>query len=214
MLAAIVAAYVLGSIPFSYLVVKARTGQDLRHAGSGNVGTTNVLRVADRTAALIALVGDFGKGMAAVMLAAWLAGPSAVAGAGFAAVLGHVRPLFLRSGGGKGAATGLGVFFALAPAAALMCVAVLTAVIAATRYVSLGTMIATALAPVLIEITRRLGWLAPDGGRSALAMTGIALLILFGHRSNLRRLRAGLEPKLGEPWKADKSRAHPTSLSS
>jgi glycerol-3-phosphate acyltransferase PlsY len=205
MVAAIVAAYVLGSIPFSYLAVKTWTGRDVRRAGSGNVGTTNVLRVAGKAAALFALAGDFGKGIAAVLLARWLAGPAAAAAAAVAAVVGHVRPVFLRSGGGKGAATGLGVFSALAPPAALMCVAVLAAVIALTRYVSLGTIVATALAPLLIAVARQFGWLAPDGGRSILAMTGIAILILIGHRSNLRRLRSGREPKLGERWKADRN---------
>lgn len=205
MVAAIVTAYVLGSIPFSYLAVKTRTGRDVRRTGSGNVGTTNVLRVAGKAAALVALAGDFGKGFAAVVLARWLAGPAGAAAAAVAAVVGHVRPVFLRSGGGKGAATGLGVFSALAPPAALMCVAVLAAVIASTRYVSLGTIVATALAPVLIAVARQLGWLAPDGGRSILAMTGIAILILIGHRSNLRRLRSGQEPKLGERWKADRN---------
>jgi acyl phosphate:glycerol-3-phosphate acyltransferase len=205
MVGAIVIAYVLGSIPFSYLVVKSRTGQDVRRAGSGNVGTTNVLRVAGKAPALIALLGDFGKGIIAVLIARWLAGPAGAAAAAVAAVVGHVRPIFLRSGGGKGAATGLGVFSALAPPAALMCVAVLAVVIASTRYVSLGTMVATALAPVLIAVARQLGWLAPDGGRSLIAMTGIAILILIGHRGNLRRLRAGQEPKIGERWKADQN---------
>ncbi len=212
MVAAIVAAYVLGSIPFSYLVVKTRTGHDVRQTGSGNVGTTNVLRIAGKPAALMALIGDVGKGIAAVLLARWLAGPSGAAAAAVAAVVGHVRPMFLRSGGGKGAATGLGAFSALAPPAALMCVAVLATVIVSTRYVSLGTIVATALAPVLIAVARKLGWLAPDGGRTILAMTGIAILILISHRGNLRRLWSGQEPKIGERWKAD--RAGTTSLPS
>jgi acyl phosphate:glycerol-3-phosphate acyltransferase len=191
-------AYLLGSVPFSFLAARLRTGQDIRTAGSGNVGTTNVLRVAGKAPALAALLGDVGKGVAAVLLAQRLTGvPAAGGAAGVAAVLGHVRPLFLRRGGGKGGATGFAALVALAPAAGAMCVVVLVAVIMATRYVSAGTIATAAASPLLVVLAQRLGWVHDGGAWLPLAVAGIAVIILVRHRANLERLRAGVEPRLG-----------------
>lgn len=192
-------AYLLGSVPFSFLAAKLRTGQDIRTAGSGNVGTTNVLRVAGKVPALIALLGDVAKGVAAVLLAQRFTGVPAAGGmAAVAVVLGHVRPLFLRKGGGKGGATGFGALAALAPAAGAMCAVVLVAVIVATRYVSVGTMSAAGASPLLVVLAQRLGWVHDGGSWLPLAVAGIAVIILVRHRPNFARLRAGVEPRLGQ----------------
>jgi glycerol-3-phosphate acyltransferase PlsY len=191
-------AYLLGSIPFSFLAAWWATGQDLRRAGSGNVGTTNVLRVAGRAPAILALLGDVAKGAAAVLLAQRLTGIDATGGvAAVAVVLGHVRPVFLRRGGGKGGATGFGALIALAPVVGGLCVIVVVAVIAATRYVSVGTMSAAATAPLFTVLAQHNGWSHHDGAWLPLAVAGIAAIILIRHVPNLRRLRAGTEPKLG-----------------
>jgi glycerol-3-phosphate acyltransferase PlsY len=189
-------AYLLGSIPFSYLIVKARTGKDVRTLGSGNAGATNVARAAGRAAGVLAALLDAGKGAAAVLLARALAMPPAVAGgAAFAAVLGHCVPVFLRFRGGKGGATGGGALAVLAPAAVLPSVLVLLLMVAWKRYVSLGTVTAAAAAPLLVLLCQRLAW-APAGAWLPLTTAAIAALILLRHRANLRRLLAGTEPRI------------------
>lgn len=195
----VLGSYLLGSVPFSYLVVKLRTGRDVRTVGSGNVGTTNVLRAAGRAAALLALALDAGKGVAAVLFARRLAEPPWIVGAAaFAAVLGHVYPVFLGFRGGKGGATGFGALIALAPPAGVAALGVVAIVLAWTRIVSLGSMIAAALSPALTMLAQRLGWVPDRGPWLPLAAAAIAALILGRHRENLARLRAGTEPKLGE----------------
>jgi glycerol-3-phosphate acyltransferase PlsY len=197
--AVLLGCYLLGSVPFSYLVVKLRTGRDVRTVGSGNVGTTNVLRAAGRAAALVALVLDLGKGVAAVWLARRTAAPDWVAGgAAFAAVLGHVHPVFLGFRGGKGAATGFGALTALAPPVGAACLAVVAAVVAWARTVSLASVTAAALAPVLMAAAQWQGWVRDGGPWLPLWAAAIAALIIVRHRENLARLRAGTEPKLGQ----------------
>lgn len=193
----LVAAYLLGSIPFSYLVVRIRTGQDIRTLGSGNAGATNVTRIAGKAAGLLAALLDIGKGIAAVLISRGLGAPPAlVGGAAFAAVLGHCHPVFLRFRGGKGGATGGGVLAVLAPPAALLSVLVLVLVIAWKRYVSLGTVTAAVAAPLLVLAFQRLGRL-PAGVWLPLTTAAIAALIVARHHANLRRLVAGAEPRLG-----------------
>lgn len=192
-----VAAYVLGSIPFSYLIVKARTGRDVRTLGSGNVGATNVTRAAGKAAGLLAALLDVSKGAAAVLLARGLGAPPAVTGAvAFAAVLGHCHPLFLRFRGGKGGATGGGALAVLAPPAALLAVLALVLMVLWKRYVSLGTVTAAAVSPLFVLLLQRLGKL-PEGGWLPLATAAIAALIVIRHHGNLRRLRDGTEPRIG-----------------
>jgi len=197
--AVLLGSYLLGSVPFSYLVVKLRTGRDVRTVGSGNVGTTNVLRASGPTAALVALVLDAGKGVAAIWFARRLDEPTWVlGGAAFAAVLGHVYPVFLGFRGGKGAATGFGALTALAPPVGVASLAVVAAVLAWARTVSLASVTAAALSPLLMIVAQWRGW-APEGGPwLPLWTAAMAALILGRHRENFARLRAGTEPKLGE----------------
>ena len=192
-------AYLLGSVSFSYLIVKIKEGRDVRSVGSGNAGATNVLRASGRRAASLALLLDLIKGIAAVVGArAFEAPPPVVGGAAFAVVLGHVFPAFLGLRGGKGVATSAGALGALEPAAMLATLAVFVVVVLWKRYVSLGSIVAALSFPLLVWSGHRLGW----GGREDLwfvaASGAIAALIVFKHRSNLDRLRRGVEPRLGE----------------
>jgi len=197
--AALVAgAYLLGSISFSYLIVRALQGRDVRAVGSGNAGATNVLRTAGKLPAFAALVLDVAKGVAAVVAARALAAPpSVVALCAVAVVLGHVFPVFLGFRGGKGVATAGGALGALAPLALVPALVVLVAVAAWTRYVSLGSIAAALTFPAALAIGRAAGWIAADGWLLAAAVA-IAALIVWKHRTNLARLRAGRELRLGE----------------
>ncbi len=186
--------YLIGSIPFSYLVARAFGVGDVRQVGSGNVGATNVLRTAGRSAGVLAFLLDAGKGAAAVVLAiALVPGAARLSGlAAVSAVVGHMYPVWLRFRGGKGVATGLGAFAPLVPLSAGTAVVVFALVAAATRYVSLGS-IAGALALAALA-------LAQDGlGPVACGAALTAALIVFRHRTNLRRLVAGTERRFGQP---------------
>jgi glycerol-3-phosphate acyltransferase PlsY len=187
-----VAAYLLGSLPFSFLVARAFGVRDVRRVGSGNVGATNVLRNAGKTAGTLAFLLDASKGAAAAVLAARVfpADPTLAALAAVAAVVGHMYPVWLRFEGGKGVATGLGAFVPLAPWAALAAVVVFAGVAAATRYVSLGSVAgALTLAGV--------AWALDGPGPVALAATSTGALVLLRHRSNLRRILGGTERRAG-----------------
>ena len=187
-------AYLIGSIPFSFLVARAFGVHDVRQVGSGNVGATNVLRSAGKAAGALALLLDLGKGAAASALAGRLAPGEAVlpAAAAVAAVVGHMYPVWLRFQGGKGVATGLGAFAPLAPLAALGAVAVFALVGLATRFVSLGS-IAGGVALAGLALARR--GLDPV----AIAAVFTAALVVFRHRSNLRRILGGTERRVGQP---------------
>jgi glycerol-3-phosphate acyltransferase PlsY len=190
----IAVAYLIGSIPFSFLVARAFGVHDVRRVGSGNVGATNVLRSAGKMAGGLALLLDLGKGAAATALAGRLApgDASLPAAAAFAAVVGHMYPVWLRFEGGKGVATGLGAFAPLAPWAALGALAVFGLVAAATRFVSLGS-VAGALAMAGVVLALR----GPEP--VAVSATLTAALVLFKHRSNLRRILGGTERRMGQP---------------
>jgi glycerol-3-phosphate acyltransferase PlsY len=186
----IVAAYCLGSIPFALLLAK-RWGTDLRGVGSGNLGATNVARASGIRAGLIVAFLDAGKGAASVILAARLSqNPSAPAIAGFAAVVGHVYPVWLRFRGGKGVATACGVFAVLTPLAVPPALAVFIAAVWLTRYVSAGSVLASLVLPTAAYAT---GSPAP----AVIAAVASGALIIFRHRSNLARLRTGTERRLG-----------------
>jgi acyl phosphate:glycerol-3-phosphate acyltransferase len=182
--------YLLGSLPFGYILVRAFRGQDIRETGSGNIGATNVAR-SSLLLGVITLVLDALKGLAAVTLARVLfPGNLLMAGvAALCAVIGHVFPLWLRFRGGKGVATGLGSFVILAPKAVLLMAAVFVAVVLVFRYVSLGSIVAVALFPLA-------AWFL-DGYRdsSATLLLTIAamLLIIAKHYGNIRRLASGTE---------------------
>jgi glycerol-3-phosphate acyltransferase PlsY len=190
---ALAAAYLLGSIPFSFLVARAFGVEDVRRVGSGNVGATNVLRSAGKAAGVLALLLDAAKGAAATWLATWLAPePPVVAGlAAATAVVGHMYPVWLRFHGGKGVATGLGAFAPLLPKAALVATILFLLTLAATRYVSLGSLVgAVSLAA--------LAFLLGGSISVAWAATFTAGLVVLRHRSNLRRLWGGAERRAGE----------------
>ena len=200
---AVALSYLLGSLPWSYVIVRLHRGVDVRTIGSRSAGATNVLRASGKRAALLALLLDAAKGTAAVVLARslevdswWLAAAAA------AAVAGHVFPLFLGFRGGKGVATAVGVLAPLVPWAALGALAVFVVLVAWKRYVSLGSISAAAALPLVVGV-RWLGGLYrnPDGfdpGPALLAGTAaIAVLVIVKHRANLVRLRAGTESRLG-----------------
>lgn len=192
-------AYLLGSISFSYLVVKVKEGKDVRTVGSGNAGATNVMRAAGRGPAILALLLDIAKGVTAVTVARALgAALPVVGGAALAVVLGHVFPIFFGFRGGKGVATSAGALGALAPVAMLLSLLVFLAVVLWKRYVSLGSMAAAAVFPLMAWTGHRLGWVEHGDPWVLISSSGIALLILVKHRSNLERLRQGIEPRLGE----------------
>lgn len=185
-------AYLIGSIPASFLVARAFGVADVRRVGSGNVGATNVLRSAGKPAGAIALALDVAKGALSVALAErvspghpWLGAAAAVA-----AVVGHVYPVWLGLRGGKGVATGLGAFAVLEPVAALVALPVFGLTVAVTRYASLAS-IAGALSLAGLTFVFR----GPDGVAIAAALT--AAFIVVRHRSNLRRVLEGSERRLG-----------------
>ncbi len=206
-LAVVAGAYLLGSIPFSYLIVKIVKGRDVRTVGSGNAGATNVMRAAGKGAGAAALLLDCGKGIAAVVVARALgASPAAVGGAAVAVVVGHVFPCFLGFRGGKGVATAAGVLGALAPAVLAIDLVLFVAVVAWRRYISLGSIVAAAAFPLLLAAGQALHWPAlagvsgaagSGGGWTVAAAAAIAVLIAVRHRANLERLRRGVEPRLG-----------------
>ena len=187
-------AYLIGSIPFSFLVARAFGVHDVRQVGSGNVGATNVLRSAGKAAGALALLLDLGKGAAASALAGRLApGEAALpAVAAVAAVVGHMYPVWLRFQGGKGVATGLGAFAPLAPTAALGALAAFALGALVTRFVSLGS-VAGGVALAGLALALR----GPDP--VAVCAAGTAALVVFRHRSNLRRILAGTERRMGQP---------------
>ncbi len=199
----IVLAYLLGSISFSYLLVRMLKGIDVRTVGSGNAGATNVLRTAGRGPALLALLLDAGKGALAVAVARALeVSPVVVAAVGFAAVLGHVYPLFFGFRGGKGVATAAGTLGTLIPLATLGALAVFVVVVLVTRYVSLGSILAAFTFPMLALGLELAGWTGQseaDGYRALVAGSStIAALVVWKHRANLARLIDGQENKIGE----------------
>ncbi|MGB7921954.1 MAG: glycerol-3-phosphate 1-O-acyltransferase PlsY [Pyrinomonadaceae bacterium] len=196
----LVAAYLLGSIPFGYLIVRAKEGADVRETGSGGTGATNVSRRAGKLLGVVTLLLDAAKGALAVVLARWLAAPDFgfnwwVAAAAVLAVLGHIFPVWLRFRGGKGVATGVGVFLALAPPAVAGSAVIFMLVVWATRYVSLGSITASAAFPLFLWALNRYG----NPSTSIAPVTTAAIinsaLIIVMHRSNIRRLMSGTESK-------------------
>lgn len=194
----VVLSYLLGSLSFSYWVVRGLKRIDVRTIGSGNAGATNVLRAAGTGPALLVLSLDVLKGAAAVIVARLLgAGPSIVGLAATAVVLGHVYPVFSSFKGGKGAATAGGVFLAFSPAVCLGVLVVFLIIVATTRYVSLASMIAAMLFPATWWVAMRLGRLDSEPGQGWLVLHAslIALLIIAKHRDNVARLWQGRENK-------------------
>ena len=184
----IVGSYLLGSIPTGLLLAKA-AGVDIRTTGSGNIGATNVYRTMGRTVGILTLVGDCLKGLIPVLVAQRLElGDAMIASVGTAAFLGHVYTIFLGFKGGKGVATALGVFLGVSPTGVGIAVVIFIAVVAAFRYISLGSITAAAALPFIIT--------ALDLRPPIITMTAvIALLVIWKHRENITRLREGTESK-------------------
>jgi acyl phosphate:glycerol-3-phosphate acyltransferase len=187
-------AYLLGSIPFGYLLVKIFRKQDIRATGSGNIGATNVARSGAKGLGIATLLLDLGKAFLAVKIAQHLAPGNydiAVAAA-VAAILGHVYPVWLGFRGGKGVASALGVFLALTWPSALAILGVFIVVVAITRYVSLASIIAAAVFPIFGF------WFVPF--RTPIVIVGfllIPLIIIAKHHQNIRRLLSGTESRFG-----------------
>jgi acyl phosphate:glycerol-3-phosphate acyltransferase len=198
-LALVAGSYLLGSISFAYLLVRTLTGHDIRNVGSGNAGATNTLRAAGPTAGMAALTLDFAKGVVPVLVARAVGmAPEVAALAATAAVLGHVSPVFLGFRGGKGVATAAGALGVLAPAAAALSALVFLVLVSWTRYVSLGSVGAALSFPAFVALAGAVGWSAPHNPAFVAVCTLIPVLVVFRHRTNLRRLWSGTERRLGE----------------
>ncbi len=189
-LIAILIGLALGSIPFGLVLTRLAGLGDIRGIGSGNIGATNVLRTGNKPLALATLVLDAGKGALAVGLAWWLLGPAWAPLAGLAAVVSHMHPVWLGFKGGKGVATALGTFWAIAwPIGVAGCLAWLAGA-AATRRSSVGSLCAMAAGAMAGFVL-----LAPP---IAWALLGVALYVVWRHRANIERLLAGTEPRIGQ----------------
>ena len=197
----VIIAYLLGSIPFGYLIVRGRSGDDIRQSGSGGTGATNVSRRAGKAAGVFTLVLDALKGAVAVLLARLMAGTGAdvnwvIAAAAIAVIVGHIFPVWLGFRGGKGVATGVGVFLILAPVALLCAGVIFLAIVALTRYVSVGSITAAILIPLFVWLQNI--FVEPVSNLYPLLTAAVigALLIVFAHRCNITRLARGTEARL------------------
>ena len=194
-----VVAYLLGSIPFGLILVQMVRGEDVRLSGSGNIGATNVARTGGKGLGIATLLLDALKGYIAVAIAMVASRrlpdvqlALAASLAALCAILGHVFPVWLKFRGGKGVATAVGAFVGMAPRAMLVVLAIFLIVVAIFRYVSLGSIVASAVFPVLAFFLYR-----RQSSPAALAvMLGASLLIIFKHRANIRRLLNGTENRL------------------
>lgn len=208
-------AYLLGSIPFGYLIVRATQGADVRETGSGGTGATNVSRRAGKGAGVLTLILDALKGAAAIVVAKLVLGfpilaSSAtatssdtystnadwiLAAAGVAALVGHIFPVWLKFRGGKGVATGVGMFLMLAPIAVGLALIVFVVVVVFTRYVSLGSIIGALSIPAFVAVQHAFIRPVPSFMTILIAAIMSAGLILFAHRQNIGRLMSGTESK-------------------
>jgi len=188
-LLAVAVAYLLGAIPFGYLLVKLTTGADVRAAGSGNIGATNVLRTTGRAAGVATLLLDIAKGY----LAVWIAGrmteqdPLWMSIAAITVMAGHAYPVFLKFRGGKAVASFVGAFLCLTPVALGATLVVFVVVVAWTRFISLGSIIGAATFPLAV-------WLLQKPALAAIVASFLAAaFIIYKHSSNIQRLRDGTE---------------------
>jgi glycerol-3-phosphate acyltransferase PlsY len=195
-------AYLLGSIPFGFLIVRWQKGVDVRSTGSGSTGATNVMRNLGIIGFVATFILDVGKGTFAVLLASrltsgdtrWIplsGSPRWIAAASVAAILGHCFPVWLKFRGGKGVATGVGVFIALAPLQVVLVLLIFAIMVAIWRYISLGSIVGTAAFPLLVYFMKH------PPLPIVLGAAGSALIIIAMHHANIRRLLAGTEGKVG-----------------
>lgn len=194
-------AYLIGSVNFSVIISKKMAGFDVRERGSGNAGTTNMLRSVGKGPAALTLILDIAKGLVAILIAFIIGKISSEANgailvqlAGFFVVLGHTFPVFFGFKGGKGVATSLGVLLFINPLIGLICLVFALAVMAFTRMVSLGSIMAAILFPVLTLFIKD-GYIA-DGYTYIIFGILMAVLVIFNHRSNLKRIYTGKENRL------------------
>ncbi len=186
-------AYLLGSIPFGYLLVRAKRGIDVRTTGSGSIGATNVMRSLGPAGFIATFLLDFGKGFAAVAIASRMTSddPVWIAAAAVGAITGHCYPVWLKFRGGKGVATAVGVYLALAPREVAIALVIFVLLVAIFRYVSVGSVIAVGAFPVLLYLVR-------DPPLPLIAGAGAsAAIIIARHHGNIARLMKGTESKLG-----------------
>ena len=186
---AVFAAYILGAIPFGFLLVKWKTGSDVRQSGSGNIGATNVLRTSGRAAGIATLVLDIAKGYAAVWLAGWLTGESPLwmSAAALAVMAGHAFPVFLGFHGGKAVASFVGAFLCLTPLPLAAVAVVFFVMVAATRHISAGSVVGAGTFPLAVFLISH-----PPPAVLGAAIIGGAFII-YRHRENMRRIREGNE---------------------
>jgi glycerol-3-phosphate acyltransferase PlsY len=196
-LIALVIAYLVGGIPFGYLLVRWKTGEDVREQGSGNIGATNVLRTTGRSVAVATLLLDIAKGAFAVWIADRLSGgsPLWMSLAALAVMAGHAFPVFLKFQGGKAVASFIGAFLYLTPIPMIAALLVFIIVVAATRQISTGSMIAAGSLPLAAWLIER----APS--IVILATLVAAVFVIYRHRANIDRIRAGTESsfRFGNP---------------
>lgn len=198
----IAGAYLLGSIPFGYFVLKFLSGVDIRSVGSGNIGATNVLRSAGLGPAAVVFCLDFLKGFLPVAVARIGGEPESFLGlVALASVAGHVYPVFLRFEGGKGVATAVGSFAAMAWRPTLASVLVFSAVLVWKRYVSLASIAAVGVFPVILLLDPSRDWPLPV----LICALAVGFLVLYRHRLNAARLVRGEEPRIGERVEAEVS---------
>jgi glycerol-3-phosphate acyltransferase PlsY len=190
----LILAYILGSLPFGYLIVRWQKGIDIRTTGSGSIGATNVMRNLGVAGFVATFILDVGKGSAAVLLAGRLTAgdPRWIAASAVGAILGHCFPVWLRFHGGKGVATGVGVFLVLAPVQVALVLVIFALVVAIWRYISLGSIVATAAFPVLVYFMKH------PPRAIVLGAAGSAIIIIARHHANIRRLLSGTESKVGK----------------
>jgi glycerol-3-phosphate acyltransferase PlsY len=196
----LVAAYILGSVPFAVIFSRLFGLQDPRTYGSGNPGATNVLRSGNKAAAALTLIGDAAKGWLAVWLAIYVkTNPLLVAGVAIAVFLGHLYPIFLKFKGGKGVATAFGIMVAIEPFLALATMATWIIMAVFFRFSSLAALACAVFAPFYYFFGGMLVWQShlPIGA----ALIVIALFLLYRHKANIQRLIAGTEPRIGSSKK-------------
>ena len=193
----LVVAYLVGSIPFGYLIVRKKMGADIRQTGSGGTGATNVSRRAGKAAGVLTLLLDAAKGCAAVVIARVVSGDDwVIAAAAIAALVGHIFPVWLGFRGGKGVATGVGIFLVLAPIALLCAGVIFIAIVVSTRYVSLGSITAAVLIPVFVWLQSVFVEPVFDLRPLLTAAIAGAALIVFAHRGNIKRLASRTESQI------------------
>ncbi len=196
-LIAIVVAYLVGGIPFGYLLVRWKTGEDVREKGSGNIGATNVLRTTGRAVAVATLLLDIAKGVLAVWIADKLSGGSPVwmSVAALAVMAGHAFPVFLKFHGGKAVASFIGAFLYLTPVPMIAALLVFVIVVAATRQISMGSIVGAGSLPLATWLIEHPPWIV------ILATLLAAVFIIYRHRANIERIRSGSESvfRFGNP---------------